>query len=124
MGLGDIMGVRLQLEKDYTIEELYEKIKYIPFEAGHPVLVKQGSAKLIVWPQMDCCNQIQILGKNGKFNCFRSAQPAGLQKETLLALLNTFTGGLTSIHSVFGKNRKYCEALAKKTGEQINALRL
>ena len=120
MGFADIMGVRLQFTRDYTMEELYEKIKTIPFEAGHPSLVSQGTARLIVWPQMDRNNQIQILERNGKFTCMRSPQPAGSKHSILYAI----TGGLTNFSGMFGKKRQSCEALARKTGEQINALRL
>ena len=123
MGFGDILGVRLHFTQDYTIEEIYEKIKNIPFEAGHPAMVHQGSMTLIVWPQMDRSNQIQILGKNGKFNCLRSAQPAGTSSSSAITL-SALTGGLLNLDSLFGKKRKACEALARKTGEQINALRL
>lgn len=124
MGFGDLMGVKLKLSREYTIEELYELIKDVPFEAGKPELVNHGPAVLIAFPQLDRNNQVQILGKKGKYNVMRSVQPAGLDKAFSNIALEKFTGGLSGFSGAFGKTKKRCEELAKITGEQINAMNL
>ena len=125
MGLGDMLGVRvekLNLKNDYSIEELYEKIKDVEFEAGKPELVKNGLAWIIVFPQLDRNNQVQILGGKGKYTVQRSVQPAGLDKLAANMALEKLTGGLTGFSGAFGDTKKRCMELATKTAAQINAL--
>lgn len=66
MGLADAFGVRMEklnLKGDYpTLQDFYEKIKDVEFEAGKPSLVKSGLAYVIAFPQIDRNNQVQILG--------------------------------------------------------------
>jgi len=125
MGIADALGVRvekLNLKGNYSMEELFEKIKEISFEAGTPSLVKNGFAWVIAFPQLDRNNQVQILGANGKFSVQRSAQPAGVDKMLTNMALDKLTGGLTGFSGAFGDTKKRCMELATKTAETINAL--
>ena len=124
MGFSDMLGTKLVLSKEYTIQELYECIKDVDFEAGKPELVHHGLADLIVFPQLDRNNQVQISGKKGKFYVVRSPQPAGMDKAAANILLDQVTNGLSGFSGAFGKTKKLGEALAKKTGQQINAMHL
>lgn len=127
MGLADIFGVRvekLELKGNYSMEELYERIKDVKFEAGVPSLVKNGFAWVIAFPQLDNNNQVQILGANGKYSVQRSVQPVGVDKMLMNMALDNLTGGLTGLSGAFGDTKKRCMELATKTADTINALGL
>ena len=125
MGIADANRVRvekLNLKGNYSMEELFEKIKEVSFEAGTPSLVKNGFVWVIAFPQLDRNNQVQILGSGGKFSVQRSAQPAGVDKMLTNMALDKLTGGLTGFSGAFGDTKKRCMELATKTAETIHAL--
>lgn len=126
MGLGEALGIKqlkLELNGSYTIEELYEKIKDVPFDAGTPALVKHGFTWLIAFPQQDRNNQVQIIpATKGKFVVQRSTQPAGVGNMLKNDVLNSLTDGLTSMSAAFGNKKKLCMELTEKTAATINAL--
>lgn len=126
MGLGEMMGVKLvnlKLTGNYPeVQDLYEKIKDVQFEAGKPELVKQGLSYIIVFPQLDRNNQVWILGSKNKYMVERSAQPAGMDKMLGNMALEHLTGGLTGMSAAFGNTKKKCMELVDKTAETINAL--
>lgn len=119
-----LMGTKLKLSKNYTIEELFELIKDVDFEAGRVSMASHGPTKWIVFPQMDRNNQVVIGGSNGKFYAQRSAQPIGIDKALGNVLLSNLTGGLSGFSAAFGKTKKRCEQLAESVGNQINAMKL
>lgn len=126
MGIGEALGIKslkLDLNGSYTVEELYDKIKDVPFDAGIPALVKHGFAWLIVFPQVDRNNQVQIIpsGK-GKFVVQRSTQPAGMGNMAKNMALDSITNGWSSFSGAFGNSKKLCMELTEKTAEAINAL--
>ena len=57
MGLGEMLGVKvakLDLKGNYSsMENFYEAIKDIKFDAGLPALVKHGFNQVIVFPEQD-----------------------------------------------------------------------
>lgn len=129
MGLGDLMGVRVEKitpKGTYTLEEFYNKIKDVPFEAGQPQYVKNGLAYVIAFPQLDRNNQVQILQglKKGTFEVQRSVQPAGVGNLAANMALDKLTGGLTGLSGAFGDTKKRCMELVTKTAETIRALDL
>jgi hypothetical protein len=128
MGIADMFGVRvekLNLKENYpTMKDLYEKIKDVNFEAGVPSLVKHGFTWMIVFPQLDRNNQVQILGVNGKYSVQRSTQPAGVDKMMANFALDKLTNGITGLSGAFGDTKKLCMELATKTAATINALGL
>jgi len=125
MGLGELLGIKqikLELKGNYTIEELFDKIKDVEFEAGEPKLVKNGFNLLIAFPQLDRNNQVQILGYNGKYSVTRAVQPAGLENMVANAALDKLTGGWSSMSGGMGNTKKLCMELVTKTADKINAL--
>lgn len=127
MGISDMLGVRVEkveCKSTNTLEELYEKIKDVPFEAGKPELVKNGFAWLIVFPQLDRNNQVQIIGNKGKFTVQRSAQPAGVGKMVKNMVLDELTDGWSSMSAAFGNTKKRCMELTTKTAETLRSLNL
>lgn len=127
MGLGEVLGVKvekLNLKGNYSMEELYEKIKDVQFEAGTPSLVKNGFAWVIAFPQLDRNNQVQILGAKGNYSVQRAVQPAGVDKMAANMVLDKFTGGLSGMSGAFGDTKKKCMELVTKTADTINALRI
>ncbi len=126
MGIADLLGVRsekLQLQGNIqTMEELYELIKDVPFEAGVPELHNTGFARIIIFPQLDRNNQVQIMGSRGKFTVNRSIQPAGLKNMLVNDMLNEISDGWSSMSGAMGDTKKLCMMLVTKTAETINAL--
>lgn len=128
MGLGEMLGVKnekLNLSKTYDYQSLFEAIKDVEFEAGKPQLVKNGFADVIVFPELDRNNQVQISkGLTGGWVVMRSAQPAGVGNLVKNELLDKVTGGLSGLSAAFGDTKKKCMELVTKTAETINALGL
>ncbi len=115
--------VKLDLKGNYPkIDDLFEKIKDVEFEAGKPELVKDGLAWVIAFPQIDRNNQVQILGNKGKYTVMRNTQPAGAGKFVKNMALDQLTGGLTSMSAVLGDSKKRCMELVTKTADTINGL--
>ena len=119
-----LMGTKLNLSKAYSIEELFDLIKDVQFEAGTPAMANHGPTKWIVFPQLDRNNQVVIGGSKGKFYAQRSSQPIGIDKALGNVALSSLTGGLTGFSGAFGKTKKRCEQLAESVGKQINAMNL
>lgn len=127
MGLGEMLGIKsekIETKSIKTIEELFEKIKDADLAAGKPELYSVFGAHMIVFPQVDRNNQVQISGNKGKFTCLRSAQPAGLDKFLANEALEKLTGGLTGWSAVAGDAKKTCMEQVSKTAEQIRAMNL
>ena len=124
MGLGEALGVKnvkLNLKCTYgTMEELYEAIKVIPFEAGTPTYTKHGFNPVIVFPEQDRNNQVWIMnvGK-GKYQVMRSSEVVGVGNLVKNAVLSDLTGGLTSLSGAFGNKKKRCMELVDITAKQI-----
>ena len=110
MGFGEMLGVKvakLNLKGNYeTMEQLYEAIKDIKFEAGTPALVKHGFNQIIVYPQQDRNNQVWIMnvGK-GKYQVMRSSEVAGLGNVVKNAVLDDLTDGWSSMSGAFGDKK-------------------
>ena len=124
MGLGDALGVKnvkLNLKGSYgTIEELYEAIKVIPFEAGEPACAKHGLNHVIVFPELDRNNQVWIASAGkGKYQVMRSSEVVGVGNVVKNAILDNLTGGLTNITGVLGNKKKRCLELVDITAKQI-----
>ena len=111
MGFGEMLGVKvakLNLKGNYeTMEQLYEAIKDIKFEAGTPALVKHGFNQIIVYPQQDRNNQVWIMnvGK-GKYQVMRSSEVAGPGKVVEKAGLGDLTDGGGRQSGGFWKKKK------------------
>ena len=127
MGISDLLGVRIEkveCKSVQTLEELYEKIKDVPFEAGKPELVKHGFAWVIAFPQLDRNNQVQIIGNKGKFTVQRSTEPAGVGKMVKNMVLDELTDGWSSMSAAFGDTKKRCMELTTKTAEVLRSMNL
>ena len=127
MGIGELLGVKqikIETKTAISIQELFEKIKDIPFEAGTPQLVKNGFAWVIAFPELDRNNQVQILGDKGKFYVTRSVQPAGLGNLAKNLALEQLTDGWSSMSAAFGNKKKLCMHLTELTAETLKKLEL
>lgn len=129
MGVMDALGIRmekLELKGDYLkMEDLFEAIKDVEFEAGKPMLAKTLSGNIIAFPQLDDKNQVQILpaGKN-KYIVQRAVQPVGLESLLKNAIFDELSDGWTYVADTFGNTRKVCMELTTKTADTIRALGL
>ncbi len=126
MGLGEMLGVKnvkLNLKGNYEkIEELFEAIKELKFEAGQPACVKHGFNPIIVFPELDRNNQVWIMNAGkGKYQVMRSAEVAGLDNVLKNAVLDELTDGITSLSGAFGNKKKRCMELVEITAKEIEA---
>ncbi len=123
MGLGEMLGMKyteLELKGDYaTLEDLFEAINNIKFEAGIPKLTKHGIRSVIVFPPIDRNNQVWITGEKGKFNVMRSAEVAGLGNLAINSALDALSGGWTSISNIVGNSKNRCLELVDITAREI-----
>ena len=120
----------LNTSGSYTLEEFYEKIKNVNFAAGKPSYEKYGPAFIIIFPEVDRHNQVQIIsnaigGKkpSSKFTIQR-AEALGLKGSLVNDALDMLTGGLFRASGMVGNNTKRCEELVDETYNQLEALGL
>lgn len=111
MGLGEMLGVKtakLNLKGNYdSVEQLYEAIKEIKFEAGMPACVKHGFNTVIVFPELDRNNQVWIMNSGkGKFQVLRSAEVAGVKNVIKNGVLDELTDGWSGMSAAFGNKKK------------------
>lgn len=128
MALG-IKQIKLVTEKNYTIESFYEAIKDHEFSAGQPKLVKQALALIIVFPEIDRQNQVQIIrgwfkGDEGNKFTIMKAEAAGMENFAKNVALHAITDGWSSMGSVFGKNSKLCEKQCEEVAEELKKMGL
>ena len=126
MGIGGMLGIKsetLKLKGSYAgIEEFYEKIKDVEFEAGKPLLIKYGFVWMIVFPPVDRNNQVQIIGNKGKFTVQRSVQPANMDSIVSNMVLDKLTDGWSGMSGAFGDAKKRCMELVTMTADTIHQL--
>lgn len=122
MEIGNMFGIkvkRLELKGDYqTMQELYERLRDVSFEAGEPSLVKNGPEWIIAFPEVDGSNQVQILGNRGRYSVRRSSRPAGVDRFAC----NRTAESLTGLSEEPENARKTCIVLVGKTADTINGL--
>ena len=128
MALG-IKQVKFVTKNNYTIETFYEAIKDHEFPCGQPKLVKQALALIIVFPEIDRQNQVQIIrgwfkGDEGNKFTVMKAEAAGLDNFAKNAALHALTDGWSSMGSVFGKNSKLCEKQVDEVVAELNKMGL
>lgn len=116
MGIREWIGIkqcRVRAESCRTLEDLFLKIKDVPFEAGKPELYRKEH--VIGFPALDESNQVQIFGEKGRFTIIRSTIPAMGS-----VMRNTPEEGAET----FRKRKKICMELCQDTADQINAMHL
>lgn len=127
MSIGEMFGIKqikIETRTPMSIQDFYEKIKDVHFEAGEPQLVKNGLAWVIAFPEVDRNNQVQILGDKGKFYVTRAVQPAGLGKFAKNIALEALTDGWSGMSAAFGDKKKLCMHLTELAAETIKGLDL
>ena len=124
MALG-IKQIKLVTEKNYTIESFYEAIKDHEFTAGQPKLVKQALALIIVFPEIDRQNQVQIIpsmtqgAKPGPKWTVMKAEAAGMDNVAKNAAIGALTNGWGNLGSLGGKNSKLCEEQVEAVAKEL-----
>lgn len=117
--------IKVKAKNAYTIEELYERIKDVPFDAGVPQLCRYMTAQAICFPEQDRNNQVQIsVNRKGQITVMRSPQPMSVEKVAVNLALDHLTDGMSSMSMLFGKKKKLCEALTRRTAEQLSQMGL
>ena len=114
----------LTLRSDYSPAQLYRILEKIPFAAGHPLLVHRRRQDLIIWPQLDAMNQVQIQKKKGSFYCVRSCRPISPARQDGNPGGTLFRHGPAAFLEERNLNRCDCDAMALRIVQQINALEL
>lgn len=124
-------GIKIKTVKTknaYTIKELYETIQDQEFTAGIPSIIFHGSQQIIVFPPLDCHNQVWIL--NGSFNekshkfFVQKCPQAGIDNMITSTVLNTVTAGTFDLGRTVGNNAKQCKLLVDETAKELGALNL
>ena len=126
-------GVKIKsftTNQDFTLEELFEKIKDKTFTAGQPSLTKQGVGYIITFPALDRNNQVWVLPKQlkqgdpcSKWQVSKNNE-AGTGKQIGHMLASDLSGGWSGFSGTFGKTAKECEKLVETTCEELAALGL
>ena len=114
----------LVFQNTYTLEELYGILEKIPFAAGHPLLIHRGARDLIVWPQLDPVNQVQIIRRRDSFYCIRSSHPAGPDRRPKTLWKFLFTRGPSAVIDECTAVRMDCDAMVLRIFQQISSLGL
>lgn len=118
--IAGIKSIKLELKGNYaTLEELFEAMKPLTFEAGVPKLKKNIIGFVIAFPPVDRNNQVWITGSQGKFNIARSAEVVGLGNLAKNYALSTLSGGWSRTSGVIGKNKKRCMELVDITAREL-----
>lgn len=60
MALGYKGGI-FRTSRAYTLEELFEAIKFCRFTAGVPSFIKDGKSQMIAFPPLDLQNWVQVV---------------------------------------------------------------
>ena len=104
---------QVKLRNKYTTTEFYDRIADVCFEAGFPTLVKYGPDFLIVFPEQDEKNQVQIQSDDqGRIFVKRTVAPIPLGR----SLEREPDYGYFALRS---QTKKRCEELVKSTADQL-----
>ena len=120
---------KLETQKEYTMEELFEAIRDKEFSAGHPELTKHGATLIITFPPIDRNNQIWVSPGQmkkapwSKFTITKN-EVAGLGNMAANTVVQGLTGGWSRMSGTFGKKAKTAEELVVATHEELQALGL
>jgi len=128
MGIGEMLGVKtikIAPKEKMTLEELFNKIKDLQFDAGAPEYVKHGLNYIIAFPPEDRENQVWIIETKNGFTVQRSVIIAGLSnmvKNSVKAeVLDQLSGGITGMVSAFGGPKKACMAHCDDVANKVKA---
>lgn len=112
----------------YTIDELYDQIKDIHFDAGTPQLAKNGAVQVIAFPALDGQNQCII--QNGsvkapykKFQVLKT-QKIGVANMVGQDVLDSLTGGWNGMRSMLGSNQKKVQVQVDEVADKLEDLNL
>ena len=119
-----MIGSRLRLSKEYTIEELFECIEGIQFEAGKPSIVDYGPTKWIVFSEHDWYSRIVIGGSKGKFDV--QCKPVDVNEicNSLGKKIGLFIKRSGFFSEIMAKTKKKSETLISSIVLQINEMNL
>ena len=124
MSIGEFFGIKqckVRAESCRNIEDLFLKIRDVPFDAGKPEIVRYEN--VIAFPALDGSNQVQIYGEGGNFTVMRSSMPTSdnlLGEEQIERLTENIPGSAW----MFGSKKKLCMILCQRTADQINDMHL
>ncbi len=126
-----MLGVKVKnvkFKNEYSIQELYDKIKSEKFSAGIPSITKHGAAEIITFPPLDRQNQVWVMkagfGEKSSKYSVQKAQEAGVGKMAGNMVIDELTGGVFGMFGVFGSKVKQCEKLVEATAGELEALNL
>lgn len=129
MGFAEAFGVKtikIEPKEKMTLEELFEKIKDLSFDAGTPEYIKHGLNYIIAFPPEDRQNQVWIIKSRNGFVIQRSVVIAGVEdmiKNAVEAeVFDKITGGVTGMISTFGNPKKKCMAHCDDIAEKIKSI--
>lgn len=118
--------IKIAPKEKMSLEELFNKIKDLQFDAGVPEYTKHGFNYVIAFPPEDRENQVWIIETKGGFTVQRSVAIAGVSnmiKNGVKAdILNGLSGGITGMVSTFGSPKKACMAHCDDVAAKVKAV--
>lgn len=118
-----VKQVKIETKTAATIEDLFEKIKEVKFEAGQPYLADYGPNHIIAFPELDRNNQVQIMKTyDYKFVVLRSVSPVGRVLDNIV--MDQLTDGWSSMSAGVGNKKKKCIELVTEVADKVLALDL
>ncbi len=121
---------KIAFAHEYKVEDLFEKIKDHPFQAGQPEVVKYLGNTIIVFPALNSKNQVQIMTtsmgnkKPTKKYVIQKGDELSASGAVKNLALNSLTAGYSSLRSAMGDAPKECIRLVDATFEELTALGL
>lgn len=116
----------LHTRNQYTVEELFDAIKSVPFTAGTPQLTHAGLSPIIVFPAIDVENQVRVYNASlrSPSNRFYVQKDARVGSISPVASACEADEVLSSLGATAGSRAKACELLVDRTYEELDDLRL
>ncbi len=115
---------KIVTKNKYTKEELFEAIKDHEFTPGKPDMVKHAFTDIIVFPQVDRLNQVQIIpgwmsgGAGNKWTIMK-AEAAGADNVATNIAVEFLTDGWGNLGSLGGKASKLCEKQVDEVADEL-----
>lgn len=124
-------GVKMRVVKTkgaYSIQDLYDRIKDVHFDAGVPAIAKHGAVTLIAFPALDGENQCIIQGGSfkspyKKFQVLKTRK-VGVANAVGQEVLNSVTDGWSVVRGVVGNNQKIVQQQVDEVADKLEDMGL
>ena len=119
----------LDTSREYTLEELYDTIKDLEFDAGKPEFYELGLVQIIIFPPLDRYNQVHIVPAQirkppySRFTISKKNE-VGIKNKIENKIMAKGTRGVSSLFSFVGRNVRKAEKQVVNVYEVLEGLKL